>query len=89
MCPYIGHERRDELDPLIEPLTLFPVEDPKTDGEVNYVITRIIDGVYGKGNYFILNRGIGVMDNVKDEFKRRRLFPYEDAKRLTEGDVFL
>ena len=82
--PYIGHEARGRFEQHIEAL----IDEVTTDGQVNFVITRIIDRVYGKGGYESLNRAIGVLECCKMEFARRRLFPYEDKKCKEHGEVY-
>jgi len=84
--PYIDQNRRAELDPVITPITdaLRSVKD----GDVNYVITRIIDELYGKGGYSLYNRAMGVLDCAAREFYRRRVSPYEDQKITENGEVY-
>ena len=59
------------------------------DGEVNYIITRIIDSIYGGNSYDGLNTAIGVLGCIMQEFYRRRVAPYEDKKIKQNGDVYL
>jgi len=86
--PYIKKEYRPDLDKLINPLITHlknvPVESQ--DGQMNYIITRLLKGVYGK-RYFDLNRAIGVLSCVMLEFYRRVVGPYEDEKIKENGDV--
>lgn len=82
--PYIKQNRRDKLDPLIEKLD----NELKNEGEVNYAITRIIDGHYGTDSYTSLNAGVGVLSCVAQEFYRRRIVPFESKRRLENGEVF-
>jgi hypothetical protein len=60
------------------------------DGDVNYVITRLIERMYGGQftYYEMMNRGLGVLEAVKLEFYRRRMAPYEDKKAKQNGEVF-
>ena len=81
--PYIKQARRPVLEALISEL-LCNIE---SDGEVNYVITRIIDEIY-KGTYESMSAGVGVLETAKHEFIRRRLNPYEDKKIKENGDVY-
>jgi len=88
--PYIKKEMRkifdDEIDALISKLS--EQDENKIDGCLNYIITKIINAVYAKEpNYFKLNRAIGVLEAVKQEFYRRRIAPYEDEKIKENGDV--
>ena len=83
--PYIKPERRVILNPMVCALT----GQLLTDGEVNYVITRIIDDMYGRESYEVLSQGIGVLECVKQEFYRRRIIPYEQKKCQLNGEVYL
>jgi hypothetical protein len=83
--PYIRKGIRKVLDPPIDELNetlCIP-----TSGEIAYVIFRIVDKFYGNANFAGLAEGIGVLDCVKEEFRRRRLNPYEDKKMKENGDV--
>lgn len=86
--PYIKMENRpkyeESLNWLIDVLKEQPVES--IDGELNYIITRILKGVYPL-KYFNLNRAIGVLESCKLEFYRRVIAPYEDIKIDQNGDV--
>ena len=90
--PYIKKESRDELEPyiygLIDILPPIPGKEVE-DGEVNYVITRIVNAFYNRPSYKILQRGLGVLEAVKQEFYRRVVAPYEDMKRYSNGDVYI
>ena len=85
--PYIKESQRGRLDVLINPL----INKLTTahEGEVNYTITRIIDGIYGQGGYAVFNRAMGVLECVRQEFYRRRIAPYEDQKKEENGEVYL
>lgn len=86
--PYIKPEKRKKyekvLDELIGILKSLPVEG--VDGELNYVVTKILKGVYPL-RYFHLNRAVGVLECIKQEFYRRVAAPYEDVKIRESGDV--
>ncbi len=85
--PYIKPERRTELDELIEGIQEeLGVVD--WEGDLNYVITRLIGGLWTKEKrYFTIARICGVLVNVKDEFYRRVAVPYEDKAVQKNGDV--
>ncbi len=87
--PYIKPERRKVYDPMIVDLvvTLRCADVDKMDGELNYVITKVLKSVYGP-SYFDLNRAVGVLECIKQEFYRRVVAPYEDRKRKEWGDVY-
>jgi len=87
--PYIKQERRPEIDKLLEPLIKhlesIPIE--AQDGTVDYVITKIIKRIYQPKNFFTLNRALGVLIAVIQEFYRRVVAPYENKKMIENGDV--
>jgi len=86
--PYIKMEDRPKyeksLKELIGILKSQPVES--IDGELNYIITRILKESYPL-RYFNLNRAVGVLECCKLEFYRRVAAPYEDTKIEQNGDV--
>lgn len=86
--PYIKMEDRpkyeEALSDLIATLKAQPVEN--IDGELNYIITRILKEAYPL-RYFNLNRAVGVLECCKLEFYRRVAAPYEDTKIEQNGDV--
>jgi hypothetical protein len=88
--PYIKQERRDQLDTAIDNLTtiLGLTGEPLEDGDVNYVITRIMDACYNRLSYAIMARGIATLECAKLEFYRRIMAPYEDEKRKKNGEVY-
>ena len=86
--PYIKPEDRTKyekvLDELIGILKTQPID--RIDGELNYVITKILKEAYPL-RYFNLNRAMGVLECAKLEFYRRVVAPYEDTKIDESGDV--
>lgn len=80
--PYIDQEAREALTLAGAPAV--------TPGELNYVITRIIlEHLEIKGtSYTTMNTIVGVLEQVKDEFQRRIVHPYEDQKKEENGDVY-
>jgi len=86
--PYIKPEKRTKYDKvlgeLIGILKALPAEE--VDGEVNYVVTKMLKEVYPL-RYFHLNRAIGVLECIKQEYYRRVAAPYEDTKIKESGDV--
>ena len=84
--PYIRAELRPDIDRLIAPLIEHLAA--ADDGSVNYAITRLLHGVYGREvRYERLNRAMGVLGCVQAEFYRRVAAPYEDQKIAENGDV--
>ena len=86
--PYIAKDDRprfdETLDELIKTLKERPVEN--VDGDINYCVTRILKEVYPL-RYFHLNRAMGVLSCIQQEFYRRVAAPYEDTKIQQNGDV--
>ena len=86
--PYIKSESREKyeraLDELIRILRSLPLEE--VDGELNFVVTKLIKEIYPL-RYFHINRAVGVLECVKQEFYRRVAAPYEDKKIKEAGDV--
>lgn len=86
--PYIDKDKRPELDELIKPfiekIKSLPVEEQ--DGALNYSITKIFKHVYSV-KYFHLNRALGVLTAITQEFYRRIVGPYEKEKISQNGDV--
>lgn len=86
--PYIKQEKRKEidkfLDPLIEHLKKQPVGEQ--DGDLNYAITKMVKRLYPR-HYLDLNRALGVLSAVSQEFYRRVVGPHEDVKIKENGDV--
>lgn len=92
--PYIKQSKRVKLDDAIDQLhraivslELDEPEDNNTEGNLNYVITRLIRKVYATGNYREINDAIGMLECVKLEHYRTKAAPYEDQKKLEYDDV--
>lgn len=89
--PYIKQDRRTELNPEIKIL----IDKAQRVGELNYIITRILDGYILKHadkegiDYGAINAIIGVLECAKLEFYRRRGVPYESEKCAENGEVYL
>lgn len=63
---------------------------PYNTGELNYVISKAINDYLSQKtfNYEALNEVIGALECAKLEIYRRLVAPYEDRKKLANGDVF-
>lgn len=91
MSPYIKQDRRKELDPEIDIL----IEKAERVGELNYIITRLLDGYIHKFatkeeiDYTAINAMIGVFECAKLELYRCVAVPYENKKWAENGDVYL
>ena len=88
ILPYIKIGNRSRynkvLKELLEILKVLPPEE--VDGELNYVVTKILKEVYPL-RYFHINKAIGVLECIKLEYYRRVAAPYEDKKIQESGDV--
>ena len=86
--PYIKPDQRPSIDKLLQPvidhIRSLPIEEQ--DGSLNYAFTKVIKQVYSL-KYFHLNRALGVLSAVTQEFYRRTIGPYEDTKISENGDV--
>ena len=80
--PYIKQEDRDSL---------WNTREPATAGELNYAITCLMRDYLlrnGGTTYQLINDCVGALEGAKAEFQRRIVAPYEDWKRIENGDVY-
>ena len=86
--PYIKTEKRAKYEKALHELVSILKSPPpeEVDGELNYVVTKILKGVYPL-RYYHINKAIGVLECIKLEFYRRVAAPYEDNKIEESGDV--
>lgn len=87
--PYIKPSIRAFLDPHIDALSGALFEPGTSKGDLNYVITQLVIAYvehHGK-SYSTLSDVTGVLNDVRAEFERRVVGPYEDAKMVENGDV--
>jgi hypothetical protein len=80
--PYVKQAQRERLD---------GGRAPEDAGELNYVLTKIIDDYMvrnGGVRYARLNEVIGALECVKLELYRRVAAPYEDRKMAENGEVY-
>jgi hypothetical protein len=86
--PYVKAEKRVKYEKALHELVgiLKSLPPEEVDGELNYVVTKILKGVYPL-KYYHLNKAIGVLECIKLEFYRRVAAPYEDVKIKESGDV--
>lgn len=79
--PYITSKQRTELETW--------GAKPQDAGELNYVITRIIDEYLGNElRYQKINDVVGVLECAKLEMYARLARSYEDKKRDENGEVY-
>ena len=89
--PYIEpSDRREELRGLAADVVtvLRDTNDELSSGEINFFISTILD-IINASNYEAMNDLVGVLENVKQEYYRRVISPYEDRKRRLNGEVYL
>ena len=84
--PYIKQNQRAKIDPIIGPIRDW-VSNDVDEGNLNYIITRIIQAWPG-ATYADHNLIIGVLECVKQEYYRRVVVPYEQSKTEANGDVY-
>lgn len=79
--PYVKPEIRERLDNW---------ESPQTAGELNYVITKLLDAHISERipSYELFNTVVGVLECVKLEMYRRIVTPYENQKLRENGEVY-
>ena len=80
--PYVSKDARSRLD---------DGGKPEDSGELNYVITKMVDGYLCRKEglrYTNINEVVGVLECLKLEFYRRVAAPYEDVKLQESGDVY-
>lgn len=79
--PYISQGQRTEIETW--------GQKPQDVGELNYVITKILDEYIGNQlRYSKINDVIGVLECAKLEIYRRLAADYEDEKIDQNGDVY-
>lgn len=84
--PYISNKDREDLKHKL----VYGGRSIETPGELNYMITRMIDQYLRDKNisYTSINEVIGVLECAKLELYRRIASPYEDVKLAQNGDVY-
>jgi len=80
--PYISEKDR---------LKAATFDNVDTPGKLNYKLAVVIDEYFErkKVSYGTFNDVVGALECLKAEIERRFLFPYEDMKRIENGEVFL
>lgn len=87
--PYIKKEDREKFNLILAPFMVRSELNNLNAGELNYLITKIIDRQLGLApNYARYNEIIGMLECCKLELYRRMLAPYEDKKKDSNGDVY-
>jgi hypothetical protein len=91
IMPYIKKTERKKFDSsihiIVNELTNYDKTLPSV-GELNYIVSSIIWGLYKKNpSYTLGNNLIGALECIKQEFYRRQLAEYEDKKINENGDI--
>lgn len=85
--PYIEKQNRRKYKEYLNNIGLIT----ENEGELNYVITKIILAFLSKKGmprYSDYNKVLGVLESVKQELYRREVVPYEKTKKEKNGDVY-
>ena len=84
--PYIKQDDRKVFDECLYELS----NTVWTEGDLNYCITMLLKLYLEREGlcYKNINRLMGVLECVKQEFYRRVASPYEDKKIFENGDVY-
>ena len=83
--PYVTPTERIDPDRIVEQVDVLNF----TDGQLNYLITRIVARAYNlcKPRYSNIQRAVGLIICVVFELYRRVAGKYEDKKMAENGDV--
>lgn len=89
--PYIKKRNRSTLDKFLDGLIVLLVNTTsngkKNNGEVVYVIYKLLKQVYGEGNFEVRSNALKALESAKLEYYRRIMAPYEDKKKKENGDI--
>lgn len=92
--PYIVQPKRDELDPhidsLLEAIRGLESDDPDhndTEGNINYIVTRLLKRIYPGNRYAEVNSAMGILGSVQAEYYRKVAAPLENQKEHDNGAV--
>ena len=90
--PYIKPEQRSMLtgpiESLISAMKLTADTNEDLDGVANYVITKLLLGIFKQRRYATMARARGCIACVADELYRKYIAPYEDKKADENGEVY-
>jgi len=91
--PYVKKDNRKELQTTLDDLVsiLHNLEDKSGNtsraGNLNYIVTYLINEMYPVNKYSELNDAVGFLECCKLELYRRRVGPYEDVAIKNNGDM--
>ena len=82
--PHIDPGRRKRYAKLVKQMVV--VSKFTESGDLAFLVAQLVNRFVGvTPDFERQNAAVGVLDNVKDEFKRLRLWPYEDRKIKDNG----
>ena len=82
--PHVDQGRRKRYAKLVKQMVV--ISRHTESGDLAFVIAQLINRFVGFSPDFERhNAVVGVLDNIKDEFKRLSLWPYEDRKIKDNG----
>jgi hypothetical protein len=81
--PYVEKKDRERIDPRLLPL-LMEIGSP---GELAYVLYRMLCYLTRPSGFATFSVYYGAAKLAVEEFKRRKIDPYEDGRREKNGDV--
>jgi hypothetical protein len=84
--PYITTERREMIDAVGLPALRVWIQTADV-GDLAYVVYALLLSFCDEHRFSRFASAVGAIREATAEFRRRVLWPYEDAKRSTEGDV--
>ncbi len=87
--PYILRTNREPYDAGITQLLgqLESLDNNKLSGELNYVISSICAELITGQDYARMAVVLSAVHEAEAELRRRWLAPYEDGKRIKNGDI--
>jgi hypothetical protein len=90
--PYIKPQDREQyaeiIDELFNTLTLNNPDKSFSEGEFNYVVSKLVNKLLDhKKSYATANKIIGVLECIKLEIYRRAIAEYETEKIVENGDI--
>ncbi|MDD5016321.1 MAG: hypothetical protein PHW73_14725 [Atribacterota bacterium] len=88
--PYIKKDQRNIYSSSIENITSILSQNKWKKGDFNYCISMIINAwVKDTGlSYDTLSNITGVLNDIKTEFERKVVAPYENKKIEENGEVY-
>lgn len=86
--PYVDKTSRKLMQPIIEEFEHNMIDLNK--GDLNYLFSRMVSiwvAQHGM-NYQTMSDALAALQDCRDEFYRRVVAPYEDIKKVDNGDVY-